>query len=190
MGGGGELDDRVEGAGQDLVHDVLLGTGRRAQGGLQQRVQVVHLRTDDTRARRRRNALTSGKDLRPREGQRREGAEGARGGMDRPGSGQRRGGGEGGRGREELFCQSDQRSTPLRREGRDRRGGPEAVRQAVGGGCQSSWGRLLSVTNAIEAGPWRRGDSSRAYSWAELVAEVVAVETNGWPLENEWPRGH
>ena len=33
---------------------------------------------------------------------------------------------------------------------------PEAVRQAVGGGCRSGWGRLLSVTNAIEAGTWRR----------------------------------
>ena len=30
-----------------------------------------------------------------------------------------------------------------------------AVRQAVGGGCQSGWGRLLSVTNAIDAGAWR-----------------------------------
>ena len=39
---------------------------------------------------------------------------------------------------------------------------PEAVRQAVGGGCQSGWGRLLSVTNAIEAGTWRRGDSGWA----------------------------
>ena len=29
---------------------------------------------------------------------------------------------------------------------------PEAVRQAVRGGCQSGWGRLLSVTNAIEPG--------------------------------------
>ena len=35
---------------------------------------------------------------------------------------------------------------------------PEAVRQAVGGGCQSGWGRLLSVTNAIEAGTCRQGD--------------------------------
>ena len=48
-----------------------------------------------------------------------------------------------------------------------RRGGtsevaPEAVRQAVGGGCQSGWGRLLSVTNAIEAGAWRQGDSGWA----------------------------
>ena len=29
---------------------------------------------------------------------------------------------------------------------------PEAVRQAVGGGCRSGCGRLLSVANAIEAG--------------------------------------
>ena len=39
---------------------------------------------------------------------------------------------------------------------------PEPVRQAVGGGCQSGWGRLLSVTNAIEAGTWRQGDSGWA----------------------------
>ena len=38
----------------------------------------------------------------------------------------------------------------------------EAVRQAVGGGCQSGWGRLLSVTNAIEAGTCRQGDSGWA----------------------------
>ena len=31
---------------------------------------------------------------------------------------------------------------------------PEAVGQAVGRGCQSGWGWLLSVTNAIEAGTW------------------------------------
>ena len=29
---------------------------------------------------------------------------------------------------------------------------PEAVRQAVGGGCHSGWGRLLSVTKAVELG--------------------------------------
>ena len=40
---------------------------------------------------------------------------------------------------------------------------PEAVRQAVGAGCQSGWGRLLSVTNAIEAGTCRQGDSG----WAQ-----------------------
>ena len=34
---------------------------------------------------------------------------------------------------------------------------PEAVGQAVGGGCQSGWGRLLSVTNAIKAGAYRQG---------------------------------
>ena len=43
-----------------------------------------------------------------------------------------------------------------RREGTSE-AAPEAVRQAVGGGCQSGWGRLLSVTNAIEAGTWRQG---------------------------------
>ena len=41
-------------------------------------------------------------------------------------------------------------------------GASEAVRQAVGGGCQSGWGRLLSVTNAIEAGAWRHGHSGWA----------------------------
>ena len=39
---------------------------------------------------------------------------------------------------------------------------PVAVRQAVRGGCQSGWGRLLSVTNAIKAGTWRQGDSGWA----------------------------
>ena len=38
---------------------------------------------------------------------------------------------------------------------------PAAVRQAVGGGCQSDCGRLLSVTNAIEVGTWRQGDGGR-----------------------------
>ena len=41
---------------------------------------------------------------------------------------------------------------------------PEAVRQAVGGGCQSGWGRLPSVTNATKAGIWREGDSG----WASV----------------------
>ena len=35
---------------------------------------------------------------------------------------------------------------------------PEAIRSAVGGGCQSGRGRLLSVTNAVEAGTWRLRD--------------------------------
>ena len=53
--------------------------------------------------------------------------------------------------------------TPCRRQGCIRRGGPsEAVRQVVGGGCQSGWGRLLSVTNAIEAGTWRHRDGGWA----------------------------
>ena len=57
----------------------------------------------------------------------------------------------------------------IRREGTSE-AAPEAVRQAVGGGCQSGWGRLLSVTNAMEPGacrqwlgtswvPWRGGDT-------------------------------
>ena len=41
-------------------------------------------------------------------------------------------------------------------------GVPEAVGQAVGGGRQSGWGRLPSVTNAIEAGTWGPGDSGWA----------------------------
>ena len=45
---------------------------------------------------------------------------------------------------------------------RPQRGGPAAVRQAVGGGCQSGWGRLLSVTNPIQAGAWRQRDSGWA----------------------------
>ena len=39
----------------------------------------------------------------------------------------------------------------IRREGASETAA-ETVRQAVGGGCQSSWGRLLSVMNATEAG--------------------------------------
>ena len=50
----------------------------------------------------------------------------------------------------------------IRREGA-LEAAPEAVRQAVRGGCQSGWGRLLLVTNAVEAGTWRQGDSD----WAQ-----------------------
>ena len=46
----------------------------------------------------------------------------------------------------------------VRREGASEAAG-QAAGQAVGGGCQSGRGRLLSVTNAIEAGTWRQGDS-------------------------------
>ena len=45
----------------------------------------------------------------------------------------------------------------IRREGTSK-AAPQAVRQAVGGGSRSGCGRLLSVTNAIEAGTWRQGD--------------------------------
>ena len=50
----------------------------------------------------------------------------------------------------------------IRREGTSE-AAPEAVKQAVGGGCQSGWGRLLSVTKAVEAGTCRQGDSG----WAQ-----------------------
>ena len=46
----------------------------------------------------------------------------------------------------------------IRREGTSE-AAPEALRQAVGGGCQSGWGRLLSVTNGTSAGRSRQGDS-------------------------------
>ena len=47
----------------------------------------------------------------------------------------------------------------MHQKGTNLRGG---VGQAVGGGCQSGWERLLSVTNAINAGTWRQGDSGWA----------------------------
>ena len=50
----------------------------------------------------------------------------------------------------------------IRREGASE-AAPEAVRQAVGGGCRSGWGRLLSVMKAFRAGTWRQGDSG----WAQ-----------------------
>ena len=46
----------------------------------------------------------------------------------------------------------------IRREG-TLEAAPEAVGQAVGGGCQSGWGRLLSVTNATTAGACHHGES-------------------------------
>ena len=49
----------------------------------------------------------------------------------------------------------------IRREG-TREVASEAARQAVGGGCQSGWGRLPSATNAVEAGHLPSG----RHSWA------------------------
>ena len=49
----------------------------------------------------------------------------------------------------------------LRREGTSE-AASEAVGQAVGGGCRSVWGRLLSVTNGIEPGVCRQRDSGWA----------------------------
>ena len=48
------------------------------------------------------------------------------------------------------------------------------VRQAVGGGCRSGWGRLLSVTNAIEAGAWR--------SWGQWLGVGLAPGAPPPPL--------
>ena len=45
---------------------------------------------------------------------------------------------------------------------------PAAVRQAVGGGCQSGWGRLLSVTNAIGAGTCCQGVTRRRLGALEV----------------------
>ena len=56
----------------------------------------------------------------------------------------------------------------MRREGASKEA-PGVIRQAVAGGCQSGWGRLLSVTNAVEAGTWRQGDSGWAYPSSVLL---------------------
>ena len=68
--------------------------------------------------------------------------------------------------------------------GRERTSGaaPGAVIQAVGGGCQSGWGRLLSVTNAVEAGTWCSGDSGWAYTWRSgggRVPSPLAMHPSG-----------
>ena len=63
-----------------------------------------------------------------------------------------------------LVCKGGRKGVTqgcIRRDGTSE-AAPEAVRQAVGGGCQSGWGRTLSVTNAIEAGTCRQGDSGWA----------------------------
>ena len=45
----------------------------------------------------------------------------------------------------------------------DLRGGPRSGWTGdLVGGCQSGWGRLLSVTKAVEARTWRQGDSGWA----------------------------
>ena len=49
----------------------------------------------------------------------------------------------------------------IRREGASE-AAIDAVTQAIGEGCQSGWGRILSATNAIEAGTRRQGDTSWA----------------------------
>ena len=60
-----------------------------------------------------------------------------------------------------LWSRGAQTQGCIRREGTSE-AAPAAVRKAVGGGCHNGWGRLLSVTNAIEAGLCRQGDSGWA----------------------------
>ena len=60
-----------------------------------------------------------------------------------------------------MYIPDHNRQGCIRREGTSE-AALAAVRQAAGGGCQSGWGRLLSVTNAIEPGTWRQGDSGWA----------------------------
>ena len=55
---------------------------------------------------------------------------------------------------------------------------PEAVRQAVGGGCPSGRGQLLPVTNAIEAGTWRQGDSGWAWVGHPEGGKVTCPPSN------------
>ena len=69
-----------------------------------------------------------------------------------------------------TICQPPPPQGGTRREGTSEVAS-EAVRQAVGGGCQSGWGRLLSVTNAIEAGTWCQGDCGLSIGWALWTGE-------------------
>ena len=57
----------------------------------------------------------------------------------------------------------------MHEKGRDLGGGPR------GGGCRSGWGRLLSVTNAIEAATWRQGDRDWAYHKHRRTSENAAT---------------
>ena len=67
---------------------------------------------------------------------------------------------------------------------------PEGVRQAVGGGCQSGWGRLLSVTNAIEAGTWRSGRQWLGIGWAPWKAGGGGAYSPCQRACGVFPRGH
>ena len=69
---------------------------------------------------------------------------------------------------------------------------PEAVRQAVGGGCQSGWGRLLSVTNAMEAGTWHQGGGGGGGGGGQWLGIGWAPGRRGGgasPISNASPGG-
>ena len=77
----------------------------------------------------------------------------------------------------------------IRREGTSE-AAPEAVRQAVGGGSKSGWGRLLSVKNAVGGGAGKAAPTVR-----ETVAgsRLGALEGAGGglpPPNASLPRGH
>ena len=63
----------------------------------------------------------------------------------------------------------------VRREGTSE-AAPEAVRQAVGGGCLSGWGRLLSATNANRG--WRLA------SWRQWLIVPSAVNPNHFGMHD------
>ena len=85
----------------------------------------------------------------------------------------------------------------IRREGTSE-AAPEAVGPAVAEGCRSGWGRLLSVTNAIEAGtwhgigwaPWRgRGTSPRSNASLGVGAKGSPRELNDGTRDPARPNG-
>ena len=91
---------------------------------------------------------------------------------------------------------------PLPVQGCSRREGtseaaPDAGRQAVGGGCRSGWGRLLSVTNAVEPGFCREGDSGIGWApwrWGGDTSLPMLPPsprvTKQWPGERASLGGH
>ena len=74
-----------------------------------------------------------------------------------------------------------------RREGASE-AAPEAGRRAVGGGCQSGWGRLLSVTNAVEAGV-RGTAAGRRLGALEPSTPITELRSTKFGGPKTGPRG-
>ena len=96
---------------------------------------------------------------------------------------------------EDIVGVQSARGGCIRRKGASE-AAPEAVRQAVGGGYQSGWGRLLSVTNAIEAGAWRQGRQWLGVGWApyshkhrRLRMAPASGHEGGGGMGRVWGRG-